>query len=156
MRPLIINYREGIYRYNSDLLESTEKASDTDIRLEVTGIIRLKPDIEALGFQLTFGYTIGEVELLRFGFIITMAIPGWIPLTSNDMIDTSSKEAENKTVREIIFSRAPEQIRSLCRAAIDFARGALSAKLIDTTETPIEIPDFSISDFINTINFRIS
>ncbi|MDE6483979.1 MAG: hypothetical protein K2L14_01100 [Duncaniella sp.] len=156
MRPLIINYREGIYNLNSELMKSTADADDADIQLEVTGIIRLKPDFEALGFQLTFGYFIGEAELLRFGFIITMAIPGWIPLTTNDKIDKSSKEAENKSIREIIFSRAPEQIRSLCRAAIDFARGALSAKLTDTTETPIEIPDFSISDFINTINFRIS
>ena len=156
MRPLIINYREGIYNLNSELMSSTADEGDADIQLEVTGIIRLRPDFETLGFQLTFAYSIGTDELLRFGFIVSMEIPGWIPLTSNDKIDTTSKEAENKSIREIIFSRAPEQIRSLCRAAIDFARGALSAKLVDTTQSPVDIPEFSISDFIDTINFRLS
>ncbi len=156
MRPLIINYREGVYRINSELMTLAQKADDTDIQLEVTAIIRLKPDFEQLGFQLTFDFLTAGNELLRYGFIVTMSIPGWIPLTSNDIIDTSSTETENKSIRELIFSRAPEQIRALCRGAIDFARGALSAKLVDTTQSPVELPDFPLSDFINTINFRLS
>lgn len=151
MKPEIISYHQGKYSFNPELL--TEEEQNLDIKL--TPIIRLKKDSGPFGFQMTFKYTIEKQIVLDFGFVVSMRVADWIPLTSNDVVDKSSTENENKSIREILFSRAPGQINRVSREMIDFARGALAARLEDTRKYPLGFPEINLDEFINAINFRL-
>ena len=152
MEPKILYYREGIFKYNPEVL-TLDKEEEIDIN--VASIVRLQRDSDNFGFQFTFTYKVEEKILMEYGFIVMMTVAGWIPVTSSDSIDTTSPETEDKSVSDILFSRAPGQVNSACRAIMDFARGAMSAKLVDTTKSNVEFPDIDMEEFAKTINFRV-
>lgn len=151
MKPEILSYRQGKFNFNPELLKGEEQK----VQYKITPVIRLKRDSSVFGFQLTFNLTLDGHVLLDFGFIVMMRVSDWIPLTSNDVVDRTSVENENKSIREILFSRAPGQINRVSKDVIVFAHGALASRLEDTSKYPLALPEINLDELIGAINFRL-
>ena len=116
MKPVLIAYNEGIFEFKQkEFLELGETAME----ISVLPMLNLRLDSENFGFQLTITIKSHDDELLRYGFVTVMKIAGWIPVTSADNIQKSSGEDVDGKIRELLYSRASEYVKSSCAAIPD-------------------------------------
>ncbi len=152
MSTNILKYRQGIFFYDAEKMKSAE---DSKIRIGLSPLMTLKPDIELFGFQLTISIADDENELMRYGFVLSMMIPGWIPLTSSDMTIAGQEENIPSKIRELLFSRASNQIKEICETAIGFANGAVTCKMADEDTIDAILTGVDLNRFVSSLKFRV-
>lgn len=152
MEARILDYREGVWNFNS---EEAEKAKGKPLEMKISSTMKMRRDKSIFGFQMTFEFTAEKTLVLKYGFVLAMVVPGWIPITSADKIDEGSRESMKRNISEIVFSRAPEQLSKVCHAVIDFSRGAIAGKMGSNPSVNGFFPEVEMERFLPTIDFQI-
>lgn len=152
MDTLIDNYREGIFQFNPEFSDAN---AEKPLALGLSSLISLKEDFEMFGFQITIVLSLPDCDVLRYGFVLSVRIPGWIPLTSADVKSMGNTERIPQKIKELLFSRASEQIKDACIYVLSFANGAISAKLASNNPAPTLLGDIDVNEFISNITFRL-
>ena len=153
MKPVLIAYNEGIFEFKQkEFLELGETAME----ISVLPMLNLRLDSGNFGFQLTITIKSHDDELLRYGFVTVMKIAGWIPVTSADNIQKSSGEDVDGKIRELLYSRASEYVKSSCAAILDFTSGAFAGRVTGAIDSKrVSLPDIPLENLMDSLHFRL-
>lgn len=143
-------YKEGIFEYNTDYLK--EKKS-SPVNISIKPVIKLKPDNENFVFQMTIQLQSENTTILHYGFVMSMEIEGWIPVTSRDVQEYENNL--NSGLASTLGSRAFGQLQKICGAAIGFSRGAIAAKTWQPDMPGLILPDIDLNRFVSTLSYSL-
>lgn len=123
MEYKILDYNEGLFELNSEFEFS--KDSETEISLMIAPVLLYRDDSDIVGLQFTVFYRSDETEILKFGYVATIAVNGWGDIVSggmaSDVVATELKEAWDEVLQH--------------------GRDVLNAKIQNTPLKDLSIPD---------------
>lgn len=126
MKYKILNYSEGMFELNSEF--EMPKDSPTEISLMIAPVLLYKSDSDVVGLQYSLFYKTGEVELLKYGYVATVAVQDW-----------QSIVAEGVNSPEIAT-----ELKEAWDAVLNYGRGSLASKTKDTQLSGLKIPDIPL------------
>jgi hypothetical protein len=150
MATNILSYTEGLFTFKPELMES-----DEEVTFSIATLIRLLEGEENFGVQITLRSFSKDKQFLEYGFVLPMRIEGWIPVTSFDSIPQLEKDKQDEAIRDLLYSRANNHLRSIAQSVILFSQGALSAKTWSPDHGAIPFPTIDIDKLLQTIHYRL-
>lgn len=123
MEYKILNYNEGMFELNSEF--AMPKDGATEISLMIAPALLYKEDSNIVGLQFSLFYKTGETELLKFGYVATVAVMNW-----------QSIIAAGISSHEIAI-----ELKEAWDAVLNYGRGALASKTAGTQLSGLKIPD---------------
>lgn len=126
MEYKILNYSEGLFELNGEF--EMPKDSPTEISLMIAPVLLYKDDSDIVGLQFSLFYRTGEVDLLKYGYVATVAVKDWQSIAVNG-VDASEIASELKDAWD---------------AVLNYGRGSLASKTKDTQLSGLRIPDIPL------------
>lgn len=123
MEYKILNYNEGMFELNSEFAMPKDVA--TEISLMIAPALLYKEDSNIVGLQFSLFYKTGETELLKFGYVATVAVMNWQSIIA---VGISSHEIA-------------VELKEAWDAVLNYGRGALASKTAGTQLSGLKIPD---------------
>lgn len=126
MEYKILDYNEGMFELNSEF--EMPKDSPTEISLMIAPVFLYKDDSDIVGLQFSLFYKAGDVELLKYGYVATVAVKDWQSIAA-DGVNASEIATELKDAWD---------------AVLNYGRGSLTSRTKDTQLSGLRIPDIPL------------
>lgn len=114
MNIKIIGFDKGPFDFNPEMLESWDDKHP--VNLAVSGAFKYKKDADLIGFQIDFRGEMGNIVVIRCGFVVLFKADGW-----TDLIAVGE---DPQTNREILYP--------FCEKILDFSAGVIASRTADS------------------------
>lgn len=134
MEYKILNYNEGLFELNNEFIMPKESA--TNISLMIAPVLLFKEDSDIIGLQLSLFYSTGAIELLRYGYVVTVAVKDWGAMVAEGLCP----------------QKLAVELKDAWNAVLNYGRGVLSTKTKDTQLSGLKIPDIPLEQMQKNIH----
>lgn len=152
MAVRILFFKEGVCDYNPEDLKGRDMHG---ITLKLFPVMRISTDNESFVFQMTAKFFSEETSILNYGFVLSMKVDGWIPVSDMDIENMKDENDTESYLKRLLASRASVILKEISSAVISFTRGAIAARSWTNEVQALIMPEIDIDSFVPAIRYTI-